>query len=146
LTLVKERTDVADLLRTVVGQLGHPPDQVISVTGPSSLFAHVDPLRLEQVVTNLVTNAIKFGRGQPISVAVEQDGSALRLTVRDHGSGIPEHRRPQVFERFFQANPDRSGMGLGLFISKEIVASHGGSLVYECPADGGTLFTVTLPT
>jgi signal transduction histidine kinase len=119
---------------------------VISVTGPSALFANVDPLRFEQVVTNLLTNAIKFGLGRPISVGIEQDASAFRLTVRDRGSGIPEHRRAQMFERFFQANPNRSGMGLGLFISKEITESHGGAIAFECPADGGTQFTVTLPT
>jgi PAS domain S-box-containing protein len=146
LTLLKERTDVAGLIRKVVAQLGRPADQVISVTGPSALFANVDPLRFEQVVTNLLTNAIKFGLGRPISVGIEQDASAFRLTVRDHGSGIPEHQRAQVFERFFQANRDRSGMGLGLFISKEITESHGGAIAFECPADGGTQFTVTLPT
>ena len=145
LTLLKERTDVADLVRKVVAQIVRPADQMISVTGPSSLFANVDPLRFEQVVTNLLTNAMKFGLGRPISVSIEQDAAAFRLGVRDHGSGIPEHRRTQVFERFFQVNPDRSGMGLGLFISKEIIESHGGSIDFACPADGGTQFTVTLP-
>jgi PAS domain S-box-containing protein len=144
LALLKERTDVAALSRKLVDQLGHV-DQAISVTGPSSLFADVDPLRFEQVVTNLLTNAIKFGLGKPISVGIEPYGSGLRLTVRDGGSGIPAHLRAHVFDRFFQANPDRSGMGLGLFITKEIVASHGGSIVYESPEAGGTLFTVTLP-
>jgi PAS domain S-box-containing protein len=146
LSLFKERTNVAGLLGQIVEHIGHPADQAIALTGPSALFADIDPLRFEQVVTNLLTNAIKFGLGKPIEVGLEQDGSVFRLTVRDGGSGIPDDRRAQVFERFFQANPARSGMGLGLFISKEIVASHGGSIAYECPAGGGTLFTVTLPT
>jgi PAS domain S-box-containing protein len=146
LTLYKELTDVSSLLQKIVDQLGSPAGQAIAVTRPSSLFAEIDPLRFEQVVTNLITNATKFGLGKPISIGLQPDGPVFRLTVRDEGPGIPEHRRAQIFERFFQANPDRSGMGLGLFITRELVAAHGGSIVYERPAGGGTLFTVTLPT
>jgi PAS domain S-box-containing protein len=145
--LLRERTDVADLVRSTVDRIGGPVDRVVSLTTPISLIADIDPLRFEQVLTNLVGNAIKFGpAGKPILVELEQRPSELRLRVFDHGPGIPEDRRQHLFERFFQANPDRSGMGLGLFITKEIVDLHGGSISVEFPPSGGTRFTVSIPT
>jgi signal transduction histidine kinase len=97
----------------------------------------VDPLRLEQVLTNLLSNAIKCAAG-----------ATVRLAVRDRGLGIPEEHRAHLFDRFYQAHADhyRSGLGLGLYISREIVELHGGPLEAEFPADGGSRFIVTLPT
>ena len=113
--------------------------------------AWVDPLRLEQVLSNLVGNAIKYSPdGGPIALtlAVDPGGATVRLAVRDWGLGIPEERRAHIFDRFYQAHADhhRSGLGLGLYISREIVALHGGRLEAEFPADGGARFIVTLPT
>jgi PAS domain S-box-containing protein len=145
--LFKERTDVAEIVRATVSRLEGPSGQVVSVTAPMSLIADIDPLRFEQVLTNLVGNAIKFSPpGEPISVLLEERPSELRLIVSDRGPGVPEDVRDHLFERFFQANPDRSGMGLGLFITKEIVDQHRGSISVEFPESGGTRFTVSLPT
>jgi PAS domain S-box-containing protein len=144
--IFKESTDVAALVRSAVDGLDAASKKLISVTAPQSLTAEIDPLRFDQVLTNLLTNAIKFSPpDQVISVALEGNGAGLRLSVSDRGPGVPKHLRPQLFERFFQANPDRSGMGLGLFITKEIVEAHGGTIVAEFPAGGGTRFTVKLP-
>lgn len=142
----KERTDVAALVRSAVDRLDPSDKRLISVTAPRSLMSEIDPLRFEQVLTNLLSNAIKFGPpDEPITVTLEGEGSGLRLSVADLGPGVPKDLRSQLFERFFQANPDRSGMGLGLFITKEIVDAHGGTIVAEFPTSGGTRFTVTLP-
>jgi signal transduction histidine kinase len=144
--LIKERTDVAELVRSTVSRVEGPSGQVVSVTTPMSLIADIDSLRFEQVLTNLVGNAIKFGPpGEPITVVLEEHPSELRLIVSDRGPGVPEDLRGHLFERFFQANQDRSGMGLGLFITKEIVDRHGGSISVDFPASGGTRFTVALP-
>ena len=144
--LYKERTDVAELVRSAAGRLEGPAQQVISVTAPMSLLADVDPLRLEQVLTNLVSNAMKFSpKGETISVVLEQHPSEFRLIVSDRGPGVPAAVRDHLFERFFQANPDRSGMGLGLFITKEIVDRHGGTIKGDFPASGGSRFTVSIP-
>jgi len=144
--LFKERTDVADVVRSTVSRLEGPSEQVVALTTPKSLIAEVDPLRLEQVLTNLVGNAMKFSpQGEPISVVLEERASELRLIVSDRGPGVPEGLRDHLFERFFQANPDRSGMGLGLFITKEIVDRHGGSISVDFPPTGGSRFTVSLP-
>ena len=145
-TVIKQRADVAALVRAQVDHFAVPPGRTITLSAPESLVANVDPLRLEQVLTNLLSNALKFGPdGEPVAVTLEPGGSEFRLSVFDRGPGVPEDGRAQLFERFFQANPDRSGMGLGLFISKEIVVAHGGTIVAEFPASGGTRFTVTLP-
>jgi signal transduction histidine kinase len=111
----------------------------------------VDPLRLEQVLSNLVGNAIRYSpQGGPIALtlAVDPGGATVRLAVRDRGLGIPAERRAHIFDRFYRAHADhhRSGLGLGLYISHEIVALHGGRLEAEFPADGGSRFIVTLPT
>jgi len=145
--LFKERTDVAELVRSAVTRLEGPAEQVITLTAPMSLIADIDPLRFEQVLTNLVGNAMKFSpKDEPISVVLEEHPSELRLIVSDRGPGVPEGTRDHLFERFFQANPDRSGMGLGLFITKEIVDRHGGTISVDFPASGGSRFVVSLPT
>lgn len=144
--VVKESTDVAALLRSQIERFDVPPEQKVTLSAPESLIANVDPLRFEQVLTNLLTNALKFGpAGEAVAVTLVRDGWHMRLSVFDRGPGVLEDRRARLFERFFQANPDRSGMGLGLYITKEIVDAHGGTIVAEFPASGGTRFTVTLP-
>ena len=112
--------------------------------------AWVDPLRLEQVLTNLVGNALKYSpEGGPIALtlAVDPGAGTVRLAVRDRGLGIPEERRAHIFDRFYRAHADdhRSGLGLGLYISQQIVALHGGHLTAEFPPEGGSLFLITLP-
>ena len=109
----------------------------------------VDPLRLDQLLTNLLDNAIKYGSTDaPIEVALtECPGGQVEIAVRDHGSGIPEAKRGQVFERFFQAHAEgyQSGLGLGLYIGRQIVELHGGTIWAEFPPDGGTRLVVRLP-
>ena len=145
-TVIKEQADVAALVRSQVDHFAVLPDHTITLSAPESLVANVDPLRLEQVLTNLLSNALKFGpNGEAVAVTLEPGGSVFRLSVFDRGPGVPADRRARLFERFFQANPDRSGMGLGLFITKEIAEAHGGTIAAEFPASGGTRFTVTLP-
>ena len=119
------------------------------VDAPEPVFALVDPLRIEQVVVNLIENAIKFSPdGGAIEIAVKQlTAATVMLRVQDHGLGIPLERRNHIFDRFYQAHADhyRSGMGLGLYISRQIVEQHGGSITAEFPAEGGSIFVVTLP-
>ena len=150
LALAIEPTPLWPLVESVVEaarvQTSH---HTISIRGESSLLAAVDPLRLEQVLTNLLDNAIKYSPdGGPIDLELRRaDGDRVELTVRDHGLGIPPEKRAQIFDRFFQAHADShtSGMGLGLFISRQIVEQHGGELAVEFPDDGGTRFVLHLP-
>jgi signal transduction histidine kinase len=122
----------------------------IVVRRQADVQASVDPLRIDQVLSNLLDNAIKYSpSGGAIEVSVVQpERSLVEIAVRDHGIGIPPDRLGRIFERFYQAHGDTyaSGMGLGLYVSREIVGLHGGDLRVELPAGGGTRFVVTLPT
>jgi len=109
-----------------------------------------DAHRLEIVVTNLVSNAIKFTpRDGRIEIRVKDLDRGVQIEVEDSGVGIPEDDLPRVFERFFQANPtDRrreGGVGIGLALAKELVELHGGTIAVNSPGKDGTTFTVFLP-
>jgi two-component system phosphate regulon sensor histidine kinase PhoR len=108
-----------------------------------------DPDRLEQVVLNLVHNAVKFTPpGGQVTVAVERRGDEVAVSVKDTGAGIPPELLPRVFERFFKADRARAtkGSGLGLAIAKHIVQAHGGRIWAESAGEGrGATFTFTLP-
>lgn len=120
----------------------------IVLAAPRSLPALIDELRLEQVMANLLDNAIKFSPdGGPIDVSLSRRDGGVRLEVRDHGIGIPPAERTRVFERFHQAHGDdhRFGLGLGLYVIRKIVERHGGRIEIEGPDDGGTRVVVFIP-
>lgn len=109
-----------------------------------------DPMRLAQVISNLLSNAVKYSpRGKPVEVAITQRRGEVRITVRDHGPGIPAAFHDSVFEKFVQVGGrtgSKNGTGLGLNIAKEIIERLHGRIGFE-PADGGgTVFFATLPT
>ncbi|WP_437727678.1 sensor histidine kinase [Sorangium sp. So ce861] len=106
-----------------------------------------DRARLEQVVTNLVLNAIKYGRGKPIEISVAAEGEMARLVVADHGIGIDASCVPYIFERFERGVSAQhyGGLGLGLYISRRIVDAHGGSIRVESEPGAGAAFIVDLP-
>ncbi|WP_246357097.1 GAF domain-containing sensor histidine kinase [Pyxidicoccus fallax] len=107
-----------------------------------------DQLRIEQVLSSLLSNAIKYGAGRPIAVSVEGDGELARLCVRDQGIGLASEDASRIFERFERAVSARryGGMGLGLYVAKQIVEAHGGTIVVRSQPGKGSTFTVVLPT
>jgi signal transduction histidine kinase len=113
------------------------------------VIADVDSESIEQVLSNLLDNALKYSpEGGRICVEVGSISEGqIFIAVRDHGIGIAPERRGSIFERFYQAHADdhRSGLGLGLYISQQIIAQHGGEMIAEFPPDGGTRFVVRLP-
>jgi signal transduction histidine kinase len=146
-------TDLAALVRSAVRTAGANSGQhTMAVHAAPEMWATVDPLRMEQVITNLIDNAIKYSPdGGPIEVELARTApSTMQLVVRDHGIGIPPEHRPYIFDRFYQAHAGQhfagvAGMGLGLYISRRLVEMHGGSIEVDTPADGGARVTVTLP-
>jgi PAS domain S-box-containing protein len=118
---------------------------VLRVAGP--VIGVWDPVRIGQVVTNLVANAIKYGAGHPIIVQVWSAAGEAILEVRDHGPCVAAADLPRIFERFERAAPLRNygGLGLGLYVTREIVVAHGGTVVAENATDGGARFIVRLP-
>ena len=154
LAIERTPTDVSDLLRGIVDAARTQlKDHTLVARLPTELWAAIDPLRIEQVVTNLVDNAIKYSpEGGQIDVSLEcsLSGDALRILVRDRGVGVPPEHRPHIFDRFYQAHAggpltSMAGMGLGLYISRQIVELHAGTIDAEFPEDGGTRFVVSLP-
>ena len=150
LPLERQPTDLTHLVEQAVTSARAWSDRhTIAFEAPTSLEAQVDPLRLEQVLTNLLDNAIKYSPdGGPIEVVLSQVGpAAVEISVRDHGLGIPPEKRARIFERFYQAHTGgpRSGIGLGLYITRQIVELHDGEIRAEFPADGGTRFILRLP-
>jgi len=150
LVLDRAETDLCLLVEEVVTALQSTTDRhqiVVHTSGP--VVARVDAARFEQVVTNLVDNAIRYSPdGGLIEVDVATPtGDQVRVAVSDHGSGIPVEHRAHLFERFHQAHTGShaSGLGLGLYISKQLIDLHGGQLELESPAEGGARFLVTLP-
>ena len=108
-----------------------------------------DPDRLTQVVTNLLSNAIKFSpRDTEVLLAIENDDEVVRISVRDHGPGIPEDYRDRIFDKFVQVDAtdqrQTNGTGLGLSIAKQIVTQLEGEIGFDAAPDGGTIFKVDL--
>ncbi len=106
-----------------------------------------DRLALEQVAENLLSNALKFGAGKPVDVALRADGRAARLAIRDRGIGISEEDRARIFRRFERAvtRREHGGFGIGLWLANQLVAAMGGAIAIEGAPGEGTIFTVTLP-
>ena len=130
---VRERpTDVVALLRTLLDfwRVRAEDRPVLLKYESPSIIANIDAGRLDQVMTNLVENSIKYGEGQ-IDVAIETDTQVLVLTVRDQGPGIAREEREKVFERMYRSEKglqNSNSLGLGLYISKQIVEGHGGTI------------------
>lgn len=106
-----------------------------------------DQIRIEQVIVNLLTNAIKYGNGKPITVTLKRSGSSARLIVADRGIGIPDGSREKIFSLFERdvSSKDYQGLGVGLYIVRQIVTAHGGKIAVESREKEGSVFTVELP-
>ncbi len=150
LRLQREECDLAEVVAEVVGRFGEECARAecqVTIEAPPTLVGQWDPLRIEQVITNLLANAIKYGAGKPIAIQVDRAGASARLVVTDHGIGIEPEKVSRIFERFERAVSSRSygGLGLGLYIARQIVEAHGGQItVASRPAEGST-FTIELP-
>ncbi len=143
--------DLVELVREVAARMqedaaaaGSP----IRISAPVSVVGTWDRDGLDQVVTNLLSNAIKFGRGQPIDVIVEIRSDLAGVWMRDRGVGVAPADRERIFERFERGVSDRSfgGLGLGLWIAKQIVSAHRGRIGVEIPDEPGAEFFFWLPT
>ena len=148
-----KRTDLASLVETSLSsaQASAQRSHVeIASDVPSPLWAYADPLRIGQVLDNLVSNAIKYSPdGGKVSISAQADRQWVRLSVRDTGMGMSGEDAARAFNRFFRAESAQKaaipGAGLGLSITRMIVERHGGSIMCESGEGRGSTFTVTLP-
>lgn len=106
-----------------------------------------DKIHLEQAITNLFSNAIKFGKGKPISLQAKTDGNQIQIKLQDHGMGISKDYHPRMFERFARgvSVDSYAGLGLGLYVAFQITRAHGGNIQVESTPEEGTLFTLRIP-
>lgn len=142
-------------LNQIINDVLHDLSELISASHSElhldledSIQGNWDKERLEQVLSNLVTNALKYGRGKPISIRTSLDNNWARIEVEDQGFGIPEESNKRIFERFERdiSSSEVSGLGVGLFISREFINSHGGKIWAESAgANLGSVFVVELP-
>lgn len=142
-------TDLSALMKRVVAEISaQRPDVPIELRADEGVCGDWDEFRLEQVVVNLLTNALRYGAGKPIEVSLVKLPGAVAIKVADHGVGIAEEDRARVFEQFVRVG-DRSrapGLGLGLYITKQLVEAHGGTISVDSTLGQGSTFTVALPT
>jgi PAS domain S-box-containing protein len=144
--------DLAELAREVVERARSEAEKAgceLVLEAPAPVVGRWDPLRIDQVLTNLLSNALRHGAGRPVEIVVDVvDPEAARLVVRDHGEGIPREQMPLLFGRFQRGRgrTGQGGLGLGLFISRHIVEAHGGAIRVASEPGQGTTFTIELPT
>jgi signal transduction histidine kinase len=150
LTLEPTTFDFSEMVSEVVEEFRAEATRAgaeLSLTAPAAVCGHWDRLRSAQVVSNLLSNAVKHGRGKPIAVEVSESPDGVVLRVTDHGVGIDAASMPRIFDRFERAAPERrrGGLGLGLYVAREIVQAHGGEIRVHSKLESGSTFTVTLP-
>jgi PAS domain S-box-containing protein len=145
-----ESVDLSALVREVVSRFEPEAEQAGCRLEPRfhpSIVGRWDRLRLDQVVTNLLSNALKYGAGKPVHITLESDGARARLTVRDEGIGIAPGDLQRIFGRFERAVSERNygGLGLGLYVTRQYVQAMGGTVEARSVQGQGATFTVELP-
>jgi signal transduction histidine kinase len=149
LELALEQLDLSEVARDTVTHVREEVEKSGSrlLLDLSPAPGWFDRMRVEQVITNLLVNATKFGQGKPITLHVSADGPRARLRIADRGIGISAEDQARVFERFERAVTSQhfGGLGLGLYIVRQIVEAHGGEIRVESAPGSGTSFVVLLP-
>jgi signal transduction histidine kinase len=149
LKLSREPVDLAEVAAKMVSHAS-----VLALQAETELVLHAesvvgdwDGFRIETVVSNLLSNAIKFGGGKPVEISVSSEGQIARLAVTDRGAGISSEDQARIFEKFERAVPERhyGGFGLGLWITRQIVEAHGGTIRVTSTHGQGSTFVVELP-
>jgi signal transduction histidine kinase len=150
LSIAPRPSDLALVVRRVVeSHSGHAQQAgcPLDISAPESLPGVWDEFRIEQVVANLLTNAMRYGGGRPVRVRVESARDQARLAVSDNGIGISPADQARIFNQFERAvdKTTAPGLGLGLFIARNIVEAHGGQIGVQSEPGKGSTFTVQLP-
>lgn len=150
LQLVPGPVDLREVVREVLDrfnlEIAHR-HVAVALDAPLPVCGTWDAGRVDQVVTNLLSNALKYGAGRPIEISVRADAPLALVVVRDHGVGIPADEQQAIFSPFIRAATARyhAGLGLGLWIAQQIAQASGGRIAVESRLDEGSTFTVELP-
>jgi len=149
-TLRRSAFDLVKLIRDCSSEMNIPKGYTINVIGENELKVTADAERIEQVLTNLVSNAIKYAEeSKEINILIENRHIEAKVSVIDHGPGIPPSKIPFLFDRYFQVqnngNNSNSGLGIGLYICSEIIKKHNGEIGVDTEIGKGSTFWFTLP-
>jgi len=150
LDLQLERCDLADIAREVAERMSDQASRAgcsVKLQADGRLPGTWDRLRIEQVITNLLSNAFRYAPGEPVDLCVDEEEGRARVRVRDGGPGIPQADRERIFERSERASRSRrhGGLGMGLYITREIARAHGGTVRVASTPGSGAEFVVELP-
>ena len=150
LSLAPEPIDLSALVDRVVARMTQVAADAgcpVTLDAPGPVHGVWDRMRTEQVITNLLSNAFKYGAGKPVEVYIAADDVAARVRVVDRGIGIPAHKQGVIFERYERAAPRNhyGGFGLGLWITRRTLEEMGGSIRVQSEEGAGALFEVELP-
>ena len=150
LSIRPNRFDLSALVRELLQNFAPQIDAAessVSLEANEPVVGNWDEFRIEQVISNLLTNALRYGAKSPIAVRVYSDNGQARVEVRDQGIGIGEENQKRIFQQFERVTAKHAvaGLGLGLFISEQIVTAHGGTITVESRIGEGALFRVCLP-
>jgi PAS domain S-box-containing protein len=150
LTLSPTETDLVEVVQSVIEGLGPSLERAgtsVTLDADEAIRGNWDRSRIEQVVANLLSNAIKYGAGKPVDIGVRDEAGQATLWIQDHGIGIAPEHVGRIFDPFERAVSHSSygGLGLGLYISRQIVMVHGGDIRVESTPGTGSRFTVALP-
>lgn len=137
---------VRNLLQNFAAQID-AAECSVTLEAEQPVIGNWDEFRIEQVISNLLTNALRYGAKSPITVKVYSENGQARVEVRDQGIGISEENQQRIFQQFERVTAKHAvaGLGLGLFISEQIVTAHGGTITVESRIGEGALFRVCLP-
>ncbi len=147
-TLEAEALDLSQLVEEIVSDVAAfvLPERTVTVSADSPVQAVVDRTSISEIMFNLLDNAHKYSAAAAaIEVHVDRDEQHARVVVRDQGSGVAPGDTDNIFEPYVQSGPDRGGVGLGLYVSRELARAHGGELSVRPATDVGSEFVLDLP-
>jgi signal transduction histidine kinase len=150
LVLVRRDTDLValvDEVRERYAEAARQNGSSLTLDASERIVGRWDSQRLREAIAQLVGNAVKFGRGSPVTIAVSRDGDGVRVIVTDGGTGVRADDHERIFERFERAVSVRNfaGLGVGLWLAREIARAHGGDVSVESAPGVGAAFTLRLP-
>jgi signal transduction histidine kinase len=150
LNLQTAEVDLSELVRQVTANmlpLAESAGCEVRLTVEDGVSALCDPMAIEQILENLLSNAIRFGAGRPVEVSFASDRESARLSVRDEGVGISDCDQALIFERFHRSHGAKAsgGFGVGLWVTRQLVRASGGEISVSSRRGAGSAFTVRLP-
>ena len=149
LQLVKTNFTVGEMINECCNSFRHSAKHQIALKGNMGFKVYADEQQIEQVMVNLIDNAVKYApKSAEIIIKAEKMANALKISVEDKGPGVPPEKLPYLFDRYYRADYNGnqySGLGLGLYISSEIIKKHGGEMGVNSEQGKGSTFWFTLP-